>query len=212
MPSEGLRAQAQRALQKVSHGKKLPGTACPHEFRGNNPPVPLSQPLGLGQRDSAGRSPFHAADSRPSGATGTANGTPAGHRGTRGTPLPARYESVYSALEARCPALVPGDRWQRCVEDGRRFLVRWSDKAEALGWTARDLFGLHQPPAKPHPSYRRLSRYDETGLVWLLQGREVVALTETTASIRGAAGNITIYRKHNKPALGSEVDSLDNLQ
>jgi hypothetical protein len=87
-----------------------------------------------------------------------------------------------------------------------------SDKAEALGWTARDLFGLHQPPAKPHPSYRRLSRYDETGLVWLLQGREVVALTETTASIRGAAGNITIYRKHNKPALGSEVDSLDNLQ
>jgi hypothetical protein len=48
MPSEGLRAQAQRALQKVSHGKKLLGTAFPHEFRGNNPTVPLSQPLGLG--------------------------------------------------------------------------------------------------------------------------------------------------------------------
>jgi hypothetical protein len=31
---------------------------------------------------------------------------------------------------------------------------------------------------------------------------EVAALTETTASIRSAAGNITIYRKHNKPALG----------
>jgi hypothetical protein len=30
----------------------------------------------------------------------------------------------------------------------------------------------------------------------------VAALTETTASIRSAAGNITIYRKHNKPALG----------
>src|SRR6266540_974108 len=42
----------------------------------------------------------------------------------------------------------------------------------------------------------------ETGLIWLLQGREVAALTETTASIRSAAGNITIYRKHNKPALG----------
>jgi hypothetical protein len=52
------------------------------------------------------------------------------------------------------------------------------------------------PPAKPYPSYSRLSRYDETGLIWLLQGREVVALTETTASIRGAVGNITIYRKH----------------
>jgi hypothetical protein len=54
----------------------------------------------------------------------------------------------------------------------------------ALGWTARDLFGLHRPPEKPHPSYSRLSRYDETGLIWLLQGREVVALTEATAAIQ----------------------------
>jgi hypothetical protein len=51
-------------------------------------------------------------------------------------------------------------------------------------WTARDLFGLQTPPAKPHPSYSRLSRYDETGLIWLLQGRLVVALTETTAAIQ----------------------------
>ena len=29
---------------------------------------------------------------------------------------------------------------------------------------------LHDPPAVPHPSYSRLSRYDCTGLVWLLQG------------------------------------------
>jgi hypothetical protein len=81
------------------------------------------------------------------------------------------------------------------------FLARWGEQTEALGWTARDLFGLQTPPAKPHPSYSRLSRYDETGLIWLLQGREVVALTETTASIRSAAGNITICRKHNKSAL-----------
>jgi hypothetical protein len=50
------------------------------------------------------------------------------------------------------------------------------------------------------------------GLIWLLQGREVVALTETTASIRGAAGNIMIYRKHNKPALGPVGDSLDDFK
>jgi ABC transporter substrate binding protein len=81
-------------------------------------------------------------------------------------------------------------RWQQAVEDGRRFLARWGKQAEALGWTARDLFGLQTPPAKPHPSYSRLSRYDETGLIWLLQGREVAALTETTASIRSAAPNV----------------------
>jgi hypothetical protein len=40
----------------------------------------------------------------------------------------------------------------------------------------------------------------------------VVALTETTASIRSAVGNITIYRKHNKLALGPVGDSLDHFK
>jgi hypothetical protein len=40
----------------------------------------------------------------------------------------------------------------------------------ALGWTAHDLYGLHPVPQKPTPNYQRLSRYDETGLIWLLQG------------------------------------------
>jgi hypothetical protein len=103
-------------------------------------------------------------------------------------------------------------RWQAAVEDGRRFLARWGVQAEAFGWTARDLFGLHPSPAKPHPSYTRLSRYDETGLIWLLDGREVVALTEATAAIQNPTGAITVYRRHNKPALGPPGDSLDDLQ
>ena len=123
-----------------------------------------------------------------------------------------RFRRTLSALEARCPNLVPVGRWQVAVEDGRRFLARWGEQAEALGWTARDLFGLHQPPAPPHPSYSRLSRYDETGLIWLLQGREVVALTEATAAIQNPTGAITVYRRHNKPALGPVGDSLDDLE
>jgi hypothetical protein len=60
------------------------------------------------------------------------------------------------------------------------------------------LFWLHTPPAKPHPSYSRLSRYDATGLIWLLQGRPVVALTETTACIRNPrTGTVTVFRKNN---------------
>ena len=51
-----------------------------------------------------------------------------------------------------------------------RVLAQWGQQAEALGWTSRDLFGLHKPPDKPAPSYRRLSRYDETGLIWLSIG------------------------------------------
>jgi hypothetical protein len=110
-----------------------------------------------------------------------------------------------AALEARCPDLVPVGRWHIAVEDGRRFLARWGEQAEPLGWTARDLFGLQRPPAKPHPSYSRLSRYDETGLIWLLQERPVVALTETTAAIQNPTGAITTYRRHNKPALEDQT-------
>jgi len=113
-----------------------------------------------------------------------------------------RYRKVFGILQLRPPALVPIERWRQCVRDGSRFLATWGSQAEALGWTSADLFGLHQPPEQPHPSYRRLSRYDCTGLIWLLEGRLVVALTEATAAIEGTTGNITVYRKHNKPALG----------
>jgi hypothetical protein len=118
---------------------------------------------------------------------------------------------VLAALESRYPDLVPADRWRAAVEDGRRFLARSGEQAEALGWTARDLFGLDTPPAKPHPSYSRLSRYDATGLIWLLRGRPVIALTEATAAIQNPTGAVTVYRKHNKPALGPLGDSLNDF-
>jgi hypothetical protein len=122
------------------------------------------------------------------------------------------YARVLVTLEIRCPDHIEPGRWHQAVEDGRRFLAKWGEHAEALGWTPRDLFGLHTPPAQPHPSYSRLSRYDQTGLIWLLQGRPVVALTAVTAAIQNLAGTITIYRRHNKPALGPVGDSLDDFK
>jgi hypothetical protein len=117
---------------------------------------------------------------------------------------------VFGVLQLRPPAYVPEEGWRQCVQDGKRFLAKWGEQAEALGWTSADLFGLHTPPAKPHPSYSRLSRYDAAGLCWLLQGREVIALTADSASIRNPrTGNVTVYRKHNKPALGDALDDLD---
>jgi hypothetical protein len=52
--------------------------------------------------------------------------------------------------------------------------------------------------------------YDEIGLIWLLDGQEVVALTDATAAIKNAIGNVTIYRRHNKPALGAVVQSINS--
>jgi hypothetical protein len=108
-------------------------------------------------------------------------------------------------LKFRCPDLVPNDHWREAIQDSRRFLVRWGAKAERLGWTVRDLFGLAPMPDKPHPRYWRLSRYDETGLSWLLRGRPVLALTENSAAVMSPSGAVTIYRRHNRPALGPLV-------
>jgi hypothetical protein len=130
-------------------------------------------------------------------------------------PSSAPFAKTLAALERRCPDYVEANCWRQAAEDGRRFLARWGEQAAALGWTAKDLFGLHKPPEKPHPSYSRLSRYDEAGLIWLLCGREVVALTEATAAIQssnGAISAITTYRRHNNPALGPVGDTLDDLQ
>jgi hypothetical protein len=103
------------------------------------------------------------------------------------------YGSTLAALRARCPEHVPAEHWWRAVADSDAFLNRWGEQAHALGWTARHLWGLHKPLEKPHASYSRLSRYDQTGLCWMLQGREVVALTDTTAAIRWPGGSTTIY-------------------
>jgi hypothetical protein len=75
---------------------------------------------------------------------------------------------------------------------------------------ADDLFGLVPIPDKPKPAFERLSRYDQTGLCWLLRGRRVIALTEITAVIETATGTLA-YRRHKKPAHGPLGDSLEDF-
>lgn len=105
----------------------------------------------------------------------------------------------FSALECKCPDGVALAAWQHAVEDGRRFLARWGERAERLGWTADDLFGLADVPERPAPNYRRLSRYDRAGLVWLLRGRPVVTLQADKAEIAVRGGGVlTFYRPQFK--------------
>jgi hypothetical protein len=125
--------------------------------------------------------------------------------------LSSAYAHTMAALGERCPDMVEVPRWRRAEEDGRGFLATWGRQAAALGWTSKDLFGLHSIPERPARNYRRLSRYDETGLIWLLQGRPVIALTDATAAIKNPTGAVATYRRYNKPALGPVGDSLDDL-
>jgi hypothetical protein len=130
--------------------------------------------------------------------------------------LPAeglRFRRTFAHLQLKPPALVDVARWRLAVADGKHFLAKWGEQAEGLGWSSADLFGLAPVPTNPHPSYRRLSRYDMTGLCWLLQGKEVIALTEATATIRNpSSGTITTYRRYNKPTYGPLGDSLEDFK
>jgi hypothetical protein len=96
------------------------------------------------------------------------------------------------------------------IADTATFIPEWGAQAEALGWTVQELLGLYPVPANPRPSFQRLARYDATGLIWLLRGRPVIALSETEAAIQ-SAGAVLQYRKNNKPGLGPLGDSLDDF-
>jgi hypothetical protein len=69
---------------------------------------------------------------------------------------------------------------------------------------------LHTPPKKPAPNYRRISRYDQTGLIWLLHGRPVIALTQTAATILAPSGTSLIYRRHR--TLGDDIDDISGAR
>jgi hypothetical protein len=124
----------------------------------------------------------------------------------------SRLFRIFQELERRCPSHIPIADWQQAIKDGRRFLDKWGEQAEALGWTTRDLFGLHEVPHTPHASYRRLARYDCTGLIWLLRGAVIVDLTESTATICGHSGAVTMYRRGGKPDFGPLGDNFDDIQ
>lgn len=106
----------------------------------------------------------------------------------------SRFSRTYKLILSRCPE-VPHAAWQTAVDDGRRFLATWGKQAEVLGWTDEDLFGLAPIPDPASLSFRRLSRVDRTGLVWLLKGRRVVALTKYSAAIEGPTGSVTVFRR-----------------
>jgi hypothetical protein len=137
--------------------------------------------------------------------------------GTRVTivQLPAvglRYRRTFAHLQLRPPDYVPEDRWRMAITDGRTFLREWGSQAQALNWSARDLFGLVPVPPHAKPNFNRLSRYDQLGLCWTLEGRaKVVALTGKAAVIRTSTGARLTYHRHGRPALGPVGDSLEDF-
>jgi hypothetical protein len=102
---------------------------------------------------------------------------------------PRAWAETLARLDpARPPCDTPPKRWLQFIDDCGRFIDDgWASCAEALGWTPLDLFGCDR--AKP------FARIDRAGLLWLLDGRKLLALAVNAATIATRSGGTLTYRR-----------------
>jgi hypothetical protein len=91
------------------------------------------------------------------------------------------------------PRTYPANAWQQLIVDAARFLEDWAPQAAALGWPAWELFGCHRRAP--------WGRIDGMGLVLLLHGDPLAALTATEAVIRRASGARQTRRRRQRDPL-----------
>ena len=99
------------------------------------------------------------------------------------------WAEALARLDPACPPSdLPLRRWVRFIDDCGRFLDDgWATCAERLGWGPHDLFGCDR--GKP------CARISRAGLLWLLNGRTLLALAADTAAIATASGGYLTFRR-----------------
>jgi hypothetical protein len=101
--------------------------------------------------------------------------------------IPRQWAEGFARLDPNCPpGDVPPRRWQRFVDDVGIFLDDWAANATALGWGPHDLFGCDHG--------RPFARIDRAGLLWLLNGNKLLALSENTATVEMRTGKRQTWR------------------
>jgi hypothetical protein len=103
--------------------------------------------------------------------------------------IPRAWAEGFARLDPdRPPGDVPAKRWLAFIDDIGLFLDSpFCAVAAALGWGPFDLFGCGRD--------RPFARIDCAGLLWLLNGDKLVALTENTATIETRTGARQTYRR-----------------
>jgi hypothetical protein len=114
--------------------------------------------------------------------------------------VPRTWAEGFARLHPdRPPADVPLKRWQQFVDDVGHFLDYWADYAAALDWGPHELFGCDRD--------RPFARIDRSGLLWLLAGDRLIALSENTATIETRSGARQTWRR--KPSEPGRVLAWD---
>ena len=108
--------------------------------------------------------------------------------------MPADWSRGVALLrDAPTPRGYPPQAWQQLILDAERFLGLWGAQAVRLGWPTWELFGCHRRAP--------FHRIQGMGLVLLLRGRELSALTDAEAVIRTPTGAHQTYRRKQRDSL-----------
>ncbi len=111
-------------------------------------------------------------------------------------------QGMADLLAMACPASCPAERWKVLREDAYTFLRDHAARAHEVGWTVLDLFGVH--PVKPWV------RFDHMGLVPLLNGARVTALSDIEVVIEKPSGARLTFRRCGQ--VPSEARPVWNLK
>jgi hypothetical protein len=101
-------------------------------------------------------------------------------------------DGIHRLDHVRCPTAVPLIRWHLFLGDCHSFLSsseNWAERAAALGWSALALFGCHRT--------RPLEHLGSAGLLWVINGGNLVELRRDWAVIEREGGSRHIY--HRRP-------------
>jgi hypothetical protein len=101
---------------------------------------------------------------------------------------PDLFTHIERMEQARRPEGYAEARWYTLLRDMRGFAEHRLDEALAAGWSLLDLFG-----SPPDTSARR---WDLTGLVLMLDGREVGQITRDTITILNRLGDPNTFYRH----------------
>jgi hypothetical protein len=103
--------------------------------------------------------------------------------------IPPAWVEGFALLHPNHPPVdVPSKRWATFIVDFRRFLDGpFCAAAVALGWKGHDLFGCDRG--------RPFARVDQSGLLWMLNGDQVIGLTADAAVIERNNGARQTWRR-----------------
>jgi hypothetical protein len=112
--------------------------------------------------------------------------------------LPNETVAAWASGIARLPTMTPprtypAKAWQQLITDADRFLDDWATQAAALGWPDWELFGCHRRAP--------WGRIQGMGLVLLLHGDPLAALTASEAVIRRPSGAHQTWRRKQRDPL-----------